>query len=122
MAIAAGGHVAAHQAVSSFGSAPSGISAGSNEQILLLMAASAAMIFIDKDRSGEGQDGTQYLALGIVGFVLLFIGEFWPEGAFGMALLIFISIILNSPRGLPFVPSKTASTATTTPPTAATTK
>ena len=113
MAMAAASHVAGHQALSSFGSAPSGLEAGNNQEIMLLMVASAAMIFIDHDRSGQPQNGNQYLALGIVGFVLLFLGEFWPEFAFGFAVLIFVSIILNSPKGLPFVPSTKPSTTTT---------
>lgn len=106
----AAGHIVSHQAASSVANAPSGLNANQNQHILLMMVASGAIIFIDHARSGEPQTGNQYAALGVVGFALLFLGEFWPEMAFGISILILLSIILNSPRGLPFVPTKKKTT------------
>lgn len=85
-----------------------------NEEILLLMVASAGMIFVDHARSGQPQPGNQFAAVGIVGFVLLGVGEFAPAVAFAFALLFFIAIVLNSPRGIPFIAASTPTTKKTT--------
>ena len=99
----AAGHVAAHQAGVNVTGAPSGMGGDYNGEILLLLISSAGIIFIDNERSGKGQSGDQYIALGIAGFVLLFLGQFAPTVAFAFTMLIFISILLNSPNGIPFV-------------------
>lgn len=105
MVIAAGGKAAAHIGASQFANAPSGMGGDYNGEILLLLISTGGIIFIDHARSGSGQPGDQYAALGITGFILLFIGQFWPEIAFAFALLILISVILNSPNGIPFMAS-----------------
>ena len=74
----AAGHVAAHQAGVNVTGAPSGMGGDYNGEILLLLISSAGIIFIDNERSGKGQSGDQYIALGIAGFVLLFLGQFAP--------------------------------------------
>lgn len=99
MALSAVGHVAASQ----IGSAPSGMGGDYNGEILMLLVSSAGIIFIDHARSGQPQPGDQYAALGITGFILLFLGQFWPEVAFAFTVLILVSIILNSPNGIPFI-------------------
>lgn len=112
--MAAGGHVAAHQAGVNYTGVPSGMGGDYNGEILLLLISSAGLIFIDNARSGKGQSGDQYLALGIMGFVLLFLGQFAPELAFAFTLLVFVAIILNSPNGIPFVPGTSSDTADST--------
>lgn len=77
---------------------------------ILMLVASGVLVFVDHARAGKPQDGNQYVALGVVGFALLFLGEFAPDLAFGFSLLILVSIILNSPNGLPFIPQKKQST------------
>lgn len=99
--IGAFGHVAASQV----GSAPSGMGGDYNGEILLLLVSSAGIIFIDHARAGQPQPGDQYAALGIAGFILLFLGQFMPELAFAFTVLILVSIILNSPNGIPFMSS-----------------
>lgn len=89
-------HTAASQVV------PSGNS-NKEQQILLMMILAAVIIFIQHDSSGQKQDGTQYAALGVVGFILLVIAQFWAEFAFGFAVLFLLSVILNSPNGIPLV-------------------
>jgi hypothetical protein len=106
--LAAGGHFAAHQGVASQTGVPSGMGGEYNGEILMLLASSAGLIFIDNARANKPQSGEQYLALGIMGFILLFLGQFAPEIAFAFTVLVFVSIILNSPNGIPFVPSQTA--------------
>lgn len=105
MAIAAVGKAGAHIAGSQFAGAPGGMGGDYNGEILLLLISTGGVIFIDHARTGQGQPGDQYAALGITGFVLLFLGQFWPEVAFAFTLLIFISVILNSPNGIPFINS-----------------
>lgn len=85
-----------------------------NGEILLLLISSAGLIFIDNARSGKGQTGQQYIALGIAGFILLFLGQFAPEIAFAFTLLIFVGIIFNSPNGIPFVSEGSSTTTGTT--------
>lgn len=115
MTMAAAGHVVGHSVASSAANTPSGIHNDESEYILMLLAASAVLIFIDRDRSGKGQDGDQYIALGIVGGGLLLLGTFWPSGALAFAILFFVSIVLNTPNGIPFVTSGKQSYAPGTP-------
>lgn len=103
MALAAAGKAGAHIGASQFANAPSGMGGDYNGEILLLLISTGGIIFIDHARSGQGQPGDQYAALGITGFILLFLGQFWPEVAFAFALLIMISVVLNSPNGIPFI-------------------
>lgn len=106
MTMAAAGMVAKHGATSA---ATSAFGGGDNEElIIVMMVVSAGLIFIDHDRSGKAQDGNQYVALGIVGFFLLVLDKFWPELALAFAGLFTVSIILNTPNGIPFIPSSTA--------------
>lgn len=109
---------ATHVGVSSFTKAPSGMGGDYNGEILMLLVSSAGIIFIDHARSGQPQPGNQYAALGIVGFVLLFLGQFWPEIAFAFTVLIFVSIIFNAPNGLPFISSANTGNSTGINPTA----
>ena len=97
-----------HVGASQLAGAPSGMGGDYNGEILLLLVSSAGIVFIDHARSGQPQPGNQYAALGIVGFVLLFLGQFWPEIAFSFTVLIFVSIIFNSPNGLPFISSSSS--------------
>lgn len=99
------GKTAAHGAASSFGSAASNMGGDNDELIILLMVVSAGLIFIDHDRSGKPQSGNQFIALGIIGFVLLLLDRFWSEVAVGLAMLFTVSIVLNTPNGIPFVSS-----------------
>lgn len=75
------------------------------QMIIVLLAGSAVLIFVQHARSGQAQNGKQYIALGIVGFMLLFLAEFAPDVAFALAILFFIGILLNSPNGIPVVSS-----------------
>jgi hypothetical protein len=93
---AATSHGAASQIV------PSGKS-DQEQQILLLLIASGVIIFIQHENSGKPQQGTQYAALGVVGFVLLFLAQFWPEVALTFTVLFVVSIVLNSPNGVPLI-------------------
>lgn len=79
---------------------------GNDKQyIVMLLAGSAVLIFVQHVRSGKAQDGKQFIAIGVVGFMLLFLAEFAPEIAFGFAALFFLIILLNSPNGIPVVSS-----------------
>lgn len=103
MVIAAVGHAGAHIGANSIANAPSGMGGDYNGEILLLLVSSAGIIFIDHARAGNPQPGNQYAALGIVGFIILFIGQFAPEIAFAFTILLMVSIIFNAPNGLPFI-------------------
>jgi ABC-type proline/glycine betaine transport system permease subunit len=105
MTIAAVGHAASHGAATQV--IPQGKS-DHEQQILLLLVLATVIVFIQHDASGKAQDGTQYAALGIVGFFLLVLTQFWPSVALTLTILFVISIILNSPNGVPLV-SKVAS-------------
>lgn len=96
--VVAGGHTAG--AIAGGGSM--------NTQILLMMTGSAVVIFVQNAKKGTPQQGDQFIAIGIVGFVLLFIASFWPEVAFGFAILFFVSVILNSPNGIPVIAPSTS--------------
>lgn len=85
---------------------------GGNGKIVLILAVSAAVVFIQHVRSGQGQDGEQYIAIGVVGFILLIIGEFAPDVAFALALLFLVAILLNSPNGVPVVAGAASKTPT----------
>lgn len=74
---------------------------GNNGKVVLVLVVSAAVVFIQHQRSGQGQSGEQFIAIGVVGFILLLIGEFAPDVAFAMALLFLVGILLNSPNGVP---------------------
>src|SRR5450830_691559 len=82
-----------------------GIASGGsmNTQILLMMTGSAVVIFVQNAKKGNPQQGDQFIAIGIVGFVLLFIAAFWPEIGFGFAILFYVSVLLNSPNGIPVI-------------------
>jgi hypothetical protein len=87
---------------------PKGSFMGNNKElIIVLLAGSAVLVFVQHARSGQGQNGTQYIAIGVVGFMLLFLAEFAPEIAFGLAVLFFVGIMLNSPNGVPVIGSAT---------------
>lgn len=103
MVMSAVTHVGASAAGGAVGHAPSGMGGDYNSEILLMLVSTAGIIFIDHARSGQAQPGNQYAALGIVGFVLLFLGQFAPELAFGFTVLIMVSVIFNSPNGIPFL-------------------
>jgi hypothetical protein len=97
-------HAAGHAAASGLGTGPSGM--GDNgELIIVLMVISTGLVFIDHDRSGKPQSGNQYIAIGVVGFFLLLLSNFWPEMALAMAALFTVSIVLNTPNGVPFISS-----------------
>lgn len=104
MTIAAAGHAAAHGAAGAAGQVvPSGKS-DTEQQILLLLILAGVIIFIQSERSGKGLNGVQFAALGVVGFFLLVLSQFWAEAALTFTILFVVSIILNSPKGIPLVP------------------
>ena len=100
MTIAAVSHVASHSAASQV--IPSGKS-DHEQQILLLLVLATVIVFIQTDKSGKQQSGVQYAALGVVGFFLLVLSQFWPSVALTFTILFVTSIILNSPNGVPVV-------------------
>ena len=103
--VAAVGHTASHAGTSElYGGSVS-------TQIVLLLLGSSVIIFVQNARMGRPQNGDQYIAIGIVGFILLFVSEFWPAIAFGFATLFFVAVLLNSPNGIPVI----APTKNTTP-------
>lgn len=88
---------------------PKGAFMGNNkEAIILLMTASAVIIFVQHARSGQSQDGNQYVAIAVVGFFLLLLASFLPEIAFAFALLFTLGVVLNSPNGVPLLPKDAA--------------
>jgi hypothetical protein len=82
----------------------------SKSWVLTLMLGSAVVIFVSNARNGKPQDGGQYIAIGIVGFILLFLAEFAEDLANAFALLFFIGVILNSPNGIPIITPKASTT------------
>jgi hypothetical protein len=93
---AVGSHVAGYQA--------RGMSSGHPQQvIIMLLAGSAVLVFVQHARSNTPQSGRQFIAIGIVGFLLLFVSEFASDIALAFATLFFIAILLNSPKGIPVV-------------------
>lgn len=104
MTIAAAGHAASHGAAGAVGQVVPGGESQTEQQILLLLILAGVIIFIQSERSGKGLNGVQFAALGVVGFFLLVLSQFWPEVAFSFTLLFLLSIILNSPKGIPLVP------------------
>lgn len=100
LAAAAAGHTGAHAASSEI------MGGDVSTQIVLLLLGSGVVIFVQNARSGKPQNGGQYIAIGVVGFILLFMGEFIPEFAFALAALFFVSVLLNSPNGIPLIDSK----------------
>jgi hypothetical protein len=118
MAMTAATHVAASQVPGT--PTPPNIGGGAyNGEILLLLVSSAGIIFIDSVREGKGLEGQQFIALGVAGFILLFLGQFFPEIAFAFTLLFFVGVLLNSPNGIPFV---STGSSTTTPASTTTSK
>jgi hypothetical protein len=107
-AAAAGGHTTAHAVSSEYigGSVPT--------QIVLLMSGAAVVIFVQNAKNGKAQDGNQYIAIGVVGFILLFLSEFFPSIGFAFAVLFFVAVMLNSPNGIPVIDSKSKTSTTTT--------
>ena len=115
MTIAAASHVAAHGAAGAGSQViPSG-NTSEEQQILLLLVLAAVIIFIQHDKSGTTQNGTQYAALGVVGFLLLVLAQFWAELALTFTILFVVSIILNSPNGIPVIGGSTPTPAAGTP-------
>lgn len=114
MTVAAVSHVASHGAASTV--VPQGKS-DQEMQILLLLVFCGAIIFIQHDKDGKPQDGAQYAALGVVGFLLLFLAQFWPELALTFTILFVVAVVLNSPNGVPLISSSTAATTANTTPT-----
>lgn len=111
MTIAAAGHAAAHGAAGAAGQVvPSGKS-DTEQQILLLLILAGVIIFIQSERSGKGLSGVQFAALGVVGFFLLVLSQFWSEAALTFTILFVVSIILNSPKGIPLVPGSVGGSA-----------
>lgn len=82
-----------------------GLGSGSNHemQIVMLLIVAGVIIFIQHNNSGKEQNGVQYAALGVVGFVLLVLAQFWPDLAFAFTILFVLAVILNSPNGIPIV-------------------
>jgi hypothetical protein len=110
VASAAGAHFAGQGVAAGM---PNGeLNNNQSEYILLLLILCAVIVFIQHDRTGEPQSGTQYAAIGVVGFVLLVLAQFWPELAFTFTVLFFVSIVLNSPNGVPLISSSTSSSST----------
>jgi hypothetical protein len=72
-------------------------------QIVMLLVLAGVIIFIQHDKSGKPQSGVQFAALGVVGFVLLVLAQFWPGVAFTFTILFVVAVILNSPNGIPIV-------------------
>jgi hypothetical protein len=105
MTIAAVSHVASHGAASKV--VPSG---GSDDEqyILLLLVLCSVIVFIQHDASGKPQDGNQFAAIGVVGFLLLVLSQFIPELALTFTILFTVAIILNSPKGVPLISSATS--------------
>ena len=100
MAAAAGVHTAAHATSSEI------VGGDVSTQIVLLLMGSGVIIFVQNARNGKPQNGGQYIAIGVVGFILLFMSEFIPEIAFAFASLFFVAVLLNSPNGIPVIDSK----------------
>lgn len=98
----AAGHAATHGAASQV--VPSGKS-NVEQQMLLLLILCGIIIFIQSERSGKGLNGVQFAALGVVGFFLLVLAQFWAEVAFAFTILFTVSIVLNSPNGIPLIGS-----------------
>jgi hypothetical protein len=105
MAMAMVGHAASHGAASQV--IPQGHS-DQEQQILLLLVLAAVIIFIQTENSSKALDGQQFAALGVVGFILLVLAQFWPEVALTFTVLFVLSIILNSPNGVPVIGGSTA--------------
>lgn len=104
-AAAAAAHTGGHTASSTY------MGDNVSTQIVLLLLASGVVIFVQHARQGEPQQGDQYIAIGIVGFIMLFMAEFIPEFAFAFTLLFFVAVLLNSPNGIPVIaPTKKVST------------
>src|ERR1035438_3893574 len=78
---------------------------GEKTHVILLLLGSAVIIFVENAKDGKPQDGNQYIAIGVVGFILLFLAEWLPALAFAFALLFFVAVILNSPNGIPVIES-----------------
>jgi hypothetical protein len=81
---------------------------GNEQQILLLLVLAGVIIFIQHDASGKAQQGTQFAALGVVGFILLVIAQFSPEIAMAFTVLFVVAVVLNSPNGVPLVSKATS--------------
>lgn len=108
--------MAAARVAASHGAASQVIPQGSSDkeqQLLLLLIVAGIIIFIQHEKSGQPQQGTQYAALGVVGFGLLFLANFWPDGAFMFGLLFVLAILLNSPNGIPVVGGSSSSASST---------
>ena len=86
----------------------------SNTGTFVLLIGTAGMILVD-DLQGHGKfNEIQFVALGIVGAIILFVGTFVPDLAFAFAALFALSVLLNSPNGIPFVTSTKKRTGETT--------
>lgn len=76
-----------------------------NTGTFIILVGSAGLLLVDDLRSSGAFNEVQFVALGVVGAILLFVGTFAPELAFAFASLFGLSILLNSPNGIPFVTS-----------------
>ena len=77
----------------------------SNTGTFVLLVGAAGMILVD-DLQGHGSfNEVQFVALGLVGAIILFVGTFVPDLAFAFAALFALSIVMNSPNGIPFITS-----------------
>lgn len=103
MPVPAASTIATHQAASSIAGAPSGVSTSETKAILLLMTMSAVVIFVQNARTGKPQSAEQFIAVGVVGFILLMLGNVSPPLGLSFAILFFVAIVLNSPNGVPLV-------------------
>lgn len=86
-------------------SLPTGTNSNHKGGILLLLILCGVVVTIQGDRSGTGVNGTQYIAIAIVGFFLLLMAEVVPTLSLAFAVLFAIAILLNSPNGVPFITS-----------------
>ena len=108
IAAAAAGHTGAHAVSSEY------VGGDVSTQIVLLLLGSGVVIFVQNARNGKAQDGGQYIAIGVVGFMLLFLSEFVPEIAFAFTILFFVAVLLNSPNGIPLIGAKGGNSVPTT--------
>ena len=84
-----------------------------NGATFVVLSGCAGLLLVD-DLSGHGQfNEVQFVALAVAGTVILFVGTFAPGLALAFAGLLGLSILLNSPTGIPFVKNKSKTVHTT---------
>lgn len=69
----------------------------------VVLVGTGAVMLIDDLRSKGKFNEVQFVALGVVGAIILFVGTFVPQLAFAFACLFGLSVLLNSPTGIPLV-------------------